>query len=49
MLNVSKATVYRLVRSGELRAYKIGGQIRLTATDLENYVKATPPVEPEDD
>ena len=48
-LNVSKATVYRLVRSGELPAFRVGHQIRIGQTAVENYLLALPPpVEPED-
>jgi len=42
-LAVSKSTIYRLIRSGELPAYKVGHGIRVAQTDLENYIKALPP------
>ncbi len=39
-LNISAAQTYALVRSGELRAIKVGGrgQWRVEATELENYI-----------
>jgi excisionase family DNA binding protein len=41
-LNISAAQTYALVRSGELRAIKVGGrgQWRVEATELENYINA---------
>jgi len=42
-LAVSKSTIYRLIRSGELPAYKVGHGIRVAQTDLENYIRAQPP------
>lgn len=39
-LNISAAQTYALVRSGELRAIKVGGrgQWRVEATELESYI-----------
>ena len=39
-LNISAAQTYALVRSGELRAIKVGGrgQWRVEATELERYI-----------
>ena len=39
-LNISAAQTYALVRSGELRAIKVGGrgQWRVEATELEKYI-----------
>ncbi len=39
-LNISSAQTYALVRSGELRAIKIGGrgQWRVEASELESYI-----------
>ena len=48
-LGVSAATVYRLVRSGELQAYRIGHQIRIAQVDLEDYVRAHPAPQTEDE
>ena len=42
-LAVSKSTIYRLIRSGELPAYKVGHQVRVAAVAIENYIKALPP------
>jgi excisionase family DNA binding protein len=48
-LGVSSSTVYRLLRKGDLRAYRVGHQIRLTQTDIENYLKAFPPPTEQED
>jgi excisionase family DNA binding protein len=47
-LSVSTSTVYRLLRAGDLRAYRVGHQIRLTQVDLENYLRAQSPPLQED-
>jgi len=41
VLNISAAQAYALVRSGELRAVKIGGrgQWRVDEADFEDYLK----------
>ena len=41
MLNISASQTYALVRSGELRAIKVGGrgQWRVERTELEDYIK----------
>ena len=41
VLNVSAAQTYALVRSGELRAIKVGGrgQWRVAEADLEAYIQ----------
>jgi len=44
LLNVSPTTVWRLVRSGELPAYRVGNQIRVATADAEHYLKRTVPV-----
>ena len=38
MLRVSKMTVYRLVKSGELRALQIGKSYRLREDDVDAYL-----------
>ncbi|MEZ5186697.1 MAG: helix-turn-helix domain-containing protein [Candidatus Nanopelagicales bacterium] len=40
-LNISAAQTYALVRSGDLRAIKVGGrgQWRVEATELEAYIE----------
>ncbi|MCG7345222.1 helix-turn-helix transcriptional regulator [Sporosarcina sp. ACRSL] len=37
LLKVSKLTVYDLIKKGELRAYRVGRQMRVDAEDLEAY------------
>lgn len=37
-LNVGTATVYRYIKSGALRAQKIGGKFYVTDQTLEEYV-----------
>lgn len=41
LLKVSKLTVYDLIKKGELPAYRVGRQMRVEATDLENYKNNT--------
>jgi excisionase family DNA binding protein len=38
-LNVSRATVYALIKSGELRHKRVGLQIRITLTELERFIR----------
>lgn len=38
-LRVSTMTVYRLIRSGELPAVRVGRNYRVRAQDLENYLE----------
>lgn len=47
-LGVSTSTVYRLLRRGDLRAYRVGHSIRMTQVDIENYLRQLPPPEQED-
>lgn len=37
LLKVSKLTVYDLIKKGELQAYRVGRQMRVEESDLENY------------
>jgi excisionase family DNA binding protein len=39
VLGLSKHVVYRLVHSGELPSYKIGGTIRVKADDFQTYME----------
>ena len=41
MLSISSAQAYALVRTGELRAIKVGGrgQWRVEASELEDYIQ----------
>lgn len=38
-LRVHRGTVYRLVKSGGLRAYKVSGRIRFKTEDVEDYLE----------
>ncbi|PFK43215.1 hypothetical protein COI93_10345 [Bacillus cereus] len=38
-LKVSKLTVYDLIKKGELPSYRVGRQMRIDASDLEQYIK----------
>lgn len=38
-LNVSIETVRRLIKNGELRAIKVGNQLRVRVEDLEEYIR----------
>jgi excisionase family DNA binding protein len=38
-LKVSRRTVYRWVQAGELPAYKLGGEFRITERDLEQFLE----------
>jgi excisionase family DNA binding protein len=40
-LAVSSSTLDRLVRTGKLRALRIGGQIRFRPNDVEDYLEST--------
>lgn len=37
-LSVSKNTVYRLIADGELPAFKIGAQVRVKASDADEFL-----------
>lgn len=38
ILHVSKATIYNLIRKGEIHAYKIGRKVRFTQDDVDAYI-----------
>jgi excisionase family DNA binding protein len=38
-LRVSPATVRTLIRQGELKAIRVGGQLRVRREDLEEYIR----------
>jgi len=40
MLKVSRQTVYRWIRSGELEAYKLGHDWRVEKTDLDRFLES---------
>lgn len=42
LLKVSKNTAYRLVRSGTLRSIRVGRQIRVPRSALEDYLNGEP-------
>lgn len=46
MLRVSTMTVYRLIRTGELPAVRVGRSYRVKSADLDTYLEAQV-VEPE--
>ncbi len=39
-MRVSNMTVYRLIKSGELPAVRIGRNFRIRAADVERYLSA---------
>ena len=38
ILHVSKATIYNLIRSGDIHSYKIGRKVRFTQEDVDAYI-----------
>ena len=38
ILHVSKATIYNLIRSGQIHSYKIGRKVRFTQEDVDAYI-----------
>ena len=38
LLNVSKSTIYDLIRRGEIRSYKVGRKVRFTEEDVKEYI-----------
>jgi putative molybdopterin biosynthesis protein len=39
-LKVSNMTVYRWIKAGNLAAYKIGGEFRITERDIESFLES---------
>jgi len=39
LLKLSKITIYRLIKTGEIPAYKIGASWRINKEDLESYIE----------
>jgi excisionase family DNA binding protein len=37
-LNISRTTIYKLRKSGRLRAYRIGSTLRYADSDVENFL-----------
>jgi excisionase family DNA binding protein len=44
-LRVSESTVYRLIRGGELSAFRVGHSIRISQVALEIYLRQLPPLQ----
>ena len=40
VLRVSPMTVYRMVRAGSLRAFRVGRQLRIPVEDVQGYIEA---------
>ena len=38
-LSVSRSTIYRVIRSGEIATYKVGSRIRVAETDLDKFIQ----------
>lgn len=39
ILNVSKSTIYDLIRRGEIQSYKVGRKMRFTEDDVKKYIE----------
>mgnify|MGYP003662360638 FL=1 len=48
-LNVSKRTVQRMIKRGELRAYRIGGVMRIPPHALEQLLRGDDVFDPHDE
>ncbi len=40
LLKLSKITIYRLIKTGEIPAYKVGASWRINKDDLEAYIES---------
>lgn len=40
VLNITKMTVYGLIKSGELPSYRIGRAYKISPSDLEKFIKS---------
>lgn len=40
ILNIGRATLYRLIDSGEIKAYKIGKSVRFKQEEIDEYVRS---------
>ena len=40
MLNVQPMTVYRLINSGKLQAYKVGRSMRIRTEDIDSFLQS---------
>jgi putative molybdopterin biosynthesis protein len=41
-LRVSAPTIYRVISRGELKAAKVGGQLRVDRADVDRFVQGEP-------
>jgi putative molybdopterin biosynthesis protein len=41
MLNVSKSTIYDMIRKGEIKSYKVGRKVRFTEDDVKEYIETS--------
>lgn len=48
-LQASRITLYNYIKSGKLRAFKVGGNWRVTESDLEAFINASRNTAEEDD
>ena len=39
MLDVNIMTIYRYIKAGRLKAYKIGKEFRIDKTEFDNFLK----------
>jgi excisionase family DNA binding protein len=39
LLNVSESTIWRLIKSGDLAARRVGHQLRVAEVDAEDYLR----------
>lgn len=42
-LSLSRWTIYKLIRDGELRAFRVGSRLRLRISDLDAYAERGSP------
>ena len=40
ILNISRATLYRMIDAGEIKAYKIGKGVRFKQEEIEEYINS---------
>ena len=40
ILNITKNTVYEMIKRGELPSYKVGRKIRIDRADIESYINS---------
>lgn len=48
-LQASRITLYNYIKSGKLKAFKVGGNWRVTESDLEAFINANRNTAAEDD